>query len=329
MKHIKRALISAVLLNLTFQAITWAGTLPCYTIDAMCNKADLIIEGTCLGGNKVKIDKVLKASVLLDEKAEAVEVSHLTEHGKTFWTGSVNKGETLYARKLVLFLVRDKKLSQWESIATVEKNGIWGSCGLFWYDDSSCYGYIQALNPGPYVLVSAKVSEGLIPKTFADMKRDIATGLANSCEWQRSLGMKDPSKKAKALARYLLKSTSPQGDKEFYLHAVREPMAALGRDAVPALIHVLRTAPKGEKLDHTVLILYDIGVPSAQALPELRELLAQPERVYAGYVLSALGAAGDIRVRSDLEIYAKSNNKRLAESAQKALRMLDEVQKNP
>ncbi len=322
MKITKQALFPVVVMIVMLQTIAWAGTLPHYTINVMCDKADTIIEGTYLGGNKVKIDKVLKASELLDDKTETIEVSRLNEHGKTFWDDSVLKGKTLETKKLVLFLSWDNALGKWESISTIDRNGTCGSRGLFWHDDSSCYAYIQVLNPGPYVLISAKEADGLIPETLADMRTDIVTGLANSREWQRSLEIEDPSKKAKALARYLLKSTSPQEGKGSYLHAVREPLVALGEDAIPALMHVLRTAPAGERLDVTVLVLYDIGSPSAQALPELRKLLAQPERVYTGYVLSALGSTGDKRAKSDLERYAKSSNERLAKYAKDALEKL-------
>ena len=309
-----------ITLNLMLQAVVWAGVLPRYSIDVMCDMADVIIEGTHLGGNKVKIDKVLKDSILLDDETETLEVSRLSEHSKTVWNDSVIKGKILETKKIILFLVQDKSLKVWESISTIDRIETCGSCGLFWYDDTSCYGYMQALNPGPYVLVSAKIAEGLIPKTLGDMRIDVATGLANSREWQRSLSIKNPSMKAEALARYLLKSTSPQGDKGSYLHSVREPMAALGKDAVPVLIHVLRTAPAGERLDVTILALYDIGSPSVQALPELRELLTQPERVYTEYVLSALGSTGDATAKNDLEAYAKSSNKRLAEAAKETLK---------
>ena len=179
------------------------------------------------------------------------------------------------------------------------------------------------MNPGPFVLLTAKDSQNFdvqrTPQTIDDLRKEIEIGLANSSEWRRSLAIEDPSERAQALARYLLKSTSPQGDKGTYREAVRKPMAALGKDAVPALIQVIRTAPTGEKFDTAVLVLYDIGPPSAPAIPILIELLSQPDRVFTGYLLSALGSSGDPRALPSLEKYLESENERLAGDAKEAL----------
>jgi hypothetical protein len=232
--------------------------------------------------------------------------------------GFRDDGKTLETRNLVLFLVQ-KKPGEWTSISTIDGEGQCGSCGLFWFDDLTCYGYAQETNPGPYVLLPPKHASWRIPKTIVDLRTDIETGLANSREWRRSLAIENPAEKARALARYLLKSTSPKGDKGTYLWAVRQPLAALRKDAVPALIQVLRTAPVDERLDPAVLILLDIGAPAAPATPDLIRLLDEPERAFTGYVLSALGPTGDLRAVPYLEKYLKSENERLARDAREAL----------
>jgi HEAT repeat protein len=185
------------------------------------------------------------------------------------------------------------------------------------------------MNPGPYFLFSAKDSKDFqwrLPKTLDDLRADVKVGLANSREWRRSLSIENRAERAQALARYLLKSTSPKGDKGTYRWAVRQPLASLGKDAVPALVQVLRTAPAGAKLDPAVLILYDIGRPGAQAIPDLVALLGKPDRVFTGYVLSALGSTGDPRAIPYLEKYVGGTDERLDRDAREALALHEKRQ---
>lgn len=293
-----------------------------YSVDTMCGKADVIVEGIDRGGNQVQIATIHKPSPLLNGDREVIEVMQLQDHDKTVWSGWEAKGKILETKRLVLFLVHDSKTGNWASIATIDADGGCGSCGLFWFDNSTCYGYRQMMNPGPYVLTAANGSGARTPQTIASLRSGIAIGLANANEWKRTLATDDPQEKAKALARYLLKSTSPKGDKGTYLYAVRAPMAALGASAVPVLRDVLRSAPSDEKLNAAVLILYDIGPPSAQAIPELLALLVQPSRAFPGYVLGALGSTGDSRAIPALEEFARCDDQRIASDAREALARL-------
>ena len=309
---------------LGYQATLLADMLPSYSVDEMCDMADLIVEGDWLGNDAIRIDRIYKGASFLEGGARTVAVSRLGAHSKVPWHGA-NVGEgPLRANRAVLFLDRDKTTGEWRSISTDADNefGFCGSCGLFWVDGTAAYGYEQSRNPGPYEIVSASRRGGRVPKSAEALRADIESGLANSREWRRSLALPGRVEKARALARYLLKSTSPPGDKGSYLYAVRRPLASLGEDAIPSLIRVLRTAPAGERLDPTVLILYDIGPAAAQAIPDLIDLLPGPERAFTGYVLSALGATGDPTALPALEGYIKSNDERLASDATKAIAML-------
>lgn len=320
----------ALMVAVAFPAIAQAAVFPHDTVDAMCDEAEVILEGVWQGENSVRIDKFHKTSLLLNKESGAVEVSQLNEQSRTIGDGHHLAEEALKTKKLVLFLVREKKSGRWEPIASITTEGRRGSCGLFWFDDATCYGYQQMINPGPFVLVPAKHTENFdlnrIPKTIHELRKEIEIGLANSREWRRSLAIEDPTQQAQSLARYLLKSSSPKGDKGTYREVVRKHLAALGKDAVPVLIQVLRTAPAAERLDTTVLSLYDIGQPAAEAIPELHALLTQPNRVFTGYVLSALGSTGDARAVGDLEKYAKSNDERLGKDAKEALARLRTIQ---
>jgi hypothetical protein len=323
MKFGNRIILSFVLLAVAFPGNAQAALFPRYTVDAMCDKAEVIIEGLWVGGNDVRIVKVHKGSMLLEQESKSVEVSRLNQHSRTVGDGLFIDEKPLETKKLVLFLVRETKTNQWESIATIDRGGRCGSCGLFWFDDSTCYGYAQTINPGPYVLIAGERVKNAMPiwiaQTVPDLRKEIEIGLDNSRKWQLSLAIEDPAQSAASLARYLLKSSSPKGDKGTYRNRVREPLAALGKDAVPALIHILQTAPADERLDTTVLTLFDIGPPSAQALPELRALLEQPDRVHTGYVLLALGSTGDPQAVDDIKKHGKTNDERLRNDAKEAL----------
>lgn len=300
-----------------------ASIFPDYSVDAMCDEVDLIIEGTYLRDDEVRIERVYKGSDLLEEGTSSIEVSQLSHHSRSF--GYFPGGKTLQAKKLVLFLMRDLKRGNWEPISTIDDSGRCGSCGLIWFDETSCYGYKQVTNPGPYVLVSGLKSDWRIPKSIEALRVDIKTGLANSREWRRSLAIENRTERAEALARYLLKSTSPDGDKGTYQYAVRKPLASLGKDAVPALIHTLRIAPVGERLDPSVLTLHDIGAPANQAIPELAALLADQDHVsIEAYVLSALGSTGDQRAVPYLRQYLESDDEELARIAREAIAKLQD-----
>jgi len=323
---IRHIMIAHILVVCGLVSTLQADSFPGYSVDQMCDMADLIIEGTYLGKNRIRINKILKATPLLAKDTKVVDVVKLDQHSRSVGFPLQKDSKAITTKDLVVFLVFKKEAGTWTSIATIDADGNCGSCGLLWYDASTCYGYVQIMNPGPFVLVSAKENEWRIPKNVADLRADIKTGLANSREWRRSLAIKDPGKKAQALARYLLKGTTPKGDKGTYLYYVREPMAALGKEAVPTLIKILKTAPAEEKLNEVVLVLYDIGPAARPALSELTKLLAKPDRVSTSYVLSALGATGDPRAIPDLEKYSKSEDKGLAKDAEDALTRLRDTQ---
>ena len=292
-----------------------ADLIPTFTVDEMCDRVSFVVEGTYLGRNRVRVSEVLKAPPHVDRDLRAVEVEHLREHNRILF-----RGEAIGTTKLMLFLVPGNGINTWRSVGTTDQEGQWGSSGVIWFDDLTCYGYLQLENPGPLQLRASRPGlERWVPSTVTSLRADIRSGLANSREWRRTLAIQDPSKKAQALARYLLKSTSPRGDKGSYRHKVRRPMGALGKHAVPALIQTLRTAPVDEELNRTVLTLYDIGLPSARALTDLVALLDQPERASTCYLLSALGSTGHPRAVSYLKQYLGSEDERLARAAREAL----------
>ena len=271
----------------------WADMFPMYSVDWMCDKADVIIECTYLANNVASIDKVYKTSELLKKDDATIEVKQLSQHSKILWNGFNKTGNAIKTQKIVLFLNRKITSDVWESIATIDDEGSCGSCGLFWFDDLTCYGYRQARNPGPYVLMPATSDRQRIPKTINALRKDIETGLVNSTAWRAALAINNPTDKARALSQYLIRRTAPQGDKGTYLFAVREPMRKLGKDAFPALMDILQNTLPEDDLNETILILFDIGIEARPASPYLCKLLSAPKQVHTTYVLSALESIRD------------------------------------
>lgn len=316
----RRLLLSAFLLGLCVGTAR-ADSFPEPSVDEMCDEAELIIEGVYLGENTVEITRVHKKSRRLKDGTRRIKVARLDEHSRSLqmWRRE-DKGEGIETKKLVLFLAPG--LDGWESLHTITDGGLCGSCGLYWFDKTTCYGYAQSMNPGPYMLLSAKGARWRIPENIEALRSDIKTGLANSRRWRSVLAIEDPKKKARALAKYLLTRTSPEGDKGTFLYAVREPMRKLGEHAVPVLVEVLEDARPEEKLNDVVLILYDIGPEARAAVPHLCKLLDSPEQAYTGYVLSALRTAGDPRAVEPVRPFLRHKEFRVAVRAAEVLAVL-------
>jgi len=273
-----------------------ADEFPETSVAAMCDQVELIVEGEYLGKNRVRISRVHKGSKRLARAAAGIEVADLDKHDRVLRAGWERRGAAVATKKLVLFLSYDAKAKVWRSLHTIDTDGHCGSCGLFWYDRARCYGYLQAMNPGPYVLCRGdgeRWQPRRIPKDIDALRLDIVAGLENSRRWRAALAIRDPRQRAEALGKYFLARTSPEGDYGVYRYAVRERMRELGADAVVVLVGLLRTAEAGDDLNGVVLTLYDIGPAAKAAVPLLCDLLGSPKQAHTGYVLSALRTIGD------------------------------------
>ena len=324
---------SAVVRGVTFVSLTilvgftpavpaTASLFPHYSVDKMCHMAEVIVEGTYVGTGRVQIQRLYTGSPPVPKESAIIEVPALEQHtleiGERFTPGP---GRLLVTRQVVLFLksVNDK----WTPLATIGH----GSCGVIWYDEEACYRYFQFVNPGPYGLKKSDANHPSpdVPGSIAQVRQEIAEGLANAREWRRTLAIADKSAKAEALARYLLPSTSPKGDKGTHRYSVLTELRPLGRDAVPALIQVLRNAPENENVDTVVFTLKAIGPPAAAALPELIALLTQPKRASKDLVLCALRATDDPRAEAYLAPKTTRNDELIAKH-EKYLEMLRKQQ---
>lgn len=283
----------AAALTLAGGAALRARPLPRPGVDELCVRAELIIEGEHLGNDRVKIVRVYKTSDRLDGNAAEIVVQHVDKYVRVL---TRPRAATIQTNKLVLFLTYQPETRTWRSLYTTDQEGQWGSAGLFWFDDQTCYGYTQPSTFQGYALApgnDGRPKRFRVPKDIHDMRARIQLGMENLRRWQAVLAVKDPAQQARQMARYLLPRTAPKGYKSAFRVELRHRLAELGRHAVPVLIDVVKNAKPDERLNDAVLILYDIGVAARPAVPLLCELLESPRNTSRYYVLSALRTAGD------------------------------------
>ncbi|MCZ6571694.1 MAG: hypothetical protein ACE10D_07970 [Planctomycetota bacterium] len=320
---------STLLGALVFVAATaQADRYPRWSVDTMCGRAELILEGRRTTVDDVRIKHIHKASPRLKKGARAIEIAELSRHDRALWHLTLRPEEApvLPARDVILFLEYDEQRKEWRSLSTIVggPRGTGGSSGVVWTVGSDCYAYDQPTNPGPYVLQPPGKAHG-IPATLEGLRTEIRTGVRNAGLWRAALATEDPAQRARALARFLLNRTSPVTKPSTYRHHVREPMGKLGRHAVPELVRLLATARPEDDLSAAVLVLYDIGPDAGAAVPELCKILGSQRRAES-YAISALRAIGDRSAVPKLREVLRGDNFSRAVDAAQALAALEDRQ---
>ena len=301
-----RKLLAGCVFLWTASSAVRAAIIPTPRVGRLCVEAELIVEGEYLTADRVRIDRVLKPSRLLDRHADEIVVGRLGEHMRIprqmpIWTppGDAQRwllpeGKEIRTYKVVLFLTYSARTKRWSSAWTTDQEDQCGSAGAFWYDDQTCYGYEQIMNPGPLILQAGNERESWrVPRDVETLRAEIEAGLEHLRQWQAARALRDPAEKAQRLARFLLPHTAPQGYKGAFRRELREELPKLGRHAVGPLIAVIEEARPDERLNETVLILYDMGRAARPAVATLCELLGSPGKTSRYYILSALREAGD------------------------------------
>jgi hypothetical protein len=228
------------------------------------------------------------------------------------------------ARGVMLFLAHDRVTKHWRPLATIfDEEGRGGSPGVFWFDERTCHGYMQAVNPGPYVLAEGGGEyTPRIPATVADLRKRIVEGLESARRWRALLAEEDLAKRAAGLAPYLLLRTSPERDRDtawHYRFRALDPLVALPQHAVPPLVGLLEGARPGDDLSEAVRALMFIGKAAGPAVPELLALLEKPEAAPLTYVLSALAATRDPRAFPVLRTHLAHADREVVEIAARGL----------
>lgn len=294
-----------------------ADIFPQWDVYWMCADADAVVVGEQIAGDNVAVTKWIKGAA--DAAPPTIVIADITKHSKSinaFWSRfAKQKATTLSTRHFVAFLERKDKT--WRSMATIEDSGLCGSCGMIWIQDSRCYRYAQAMNPGPYDLYEAKDV-----KSEADLLRAIEVGLHDADAWSKALNTDDLALRAQALAAYTVNSTSPESPRSTYRYRARDPLRKLGSAAVPALRAQIAKWRAGDSLDEVVLVLYDLGHDARTAVPDLVSLLNSPERTNPYYVISALRTTGDSSNIEDIKPFLKHTNEQVRNEAADAINAL-------
>ena len=185
-KHLYPAIVFVAIV--AFSGIVLADSFPHFTVDAMCDKADVIIEGTCLGKNSVRIDRINKDSPFLKKDAKEIEIAQLDKHDRFLWDWPKDKRKVIATSKLVLFLVHNKEAGTWKSISTIDADD---GCGSAQADGRHQQGdhhgheqYREALGPAPEPVDDGVLVElpGHPPNGQAHEEADYARGQAEGQE---------------------------------------------------------------------------------------------------------------------------------------------------
>lgn len=286
-------------------AIAWVGVAPasakllsCASIEELCIKAEVILEGEHLGDNRIRIIQVYKGADRLGDHPAEICVEEVGKHSKRC-EGPMGRAPNeevveITTARVVLFLTGELRPYGWHES---------GSAGLFWYDEETCYGYEQFssfsgynLQPGNHALRLGMTDLKYLSRTpihINVMRRKIELGLAHLLYWEQLLATKDPRKKARGLSEYLLRRTAPAGYTGGLEGEVCEEIVKLKEDAVPVLVKVLKNAQPDDLLGGIIYLLRDLYPFSQSAIHDLRQMLKSKRRHVAIAAAEALVAVWD------------------------------------
>lgn len=287
-----------------FLMTTWAsaGMLPHFSVIEMCDRAEVIVEGEWLDGERMRVDRVYKGSTDV-AVGEIIWVQTLDEHVRVVGGWWKDDPAELASSALVAFLKRGEGPGAWRPMGTHSNRGIRrGSTGVIWFDDQQVYRYFQFMNPGPYWLVPA-MGYRLETHTPEELRAEIARGLALHQEWECRAAIEDPSARAKALGDYLVEARSPAGCDFHYVQKAGLTLGEMGASAVPALMDVLGNATCQYGDHNAIGALARIGSEAKPVVPLLCELLEWSTGELNTTALRALGAIGDLSAAPHVRVW--------------------------
>ena len=161
-------------LALALSTTVQADPMPHASIKDMCKTADLIVTGIQTGDGRLQISEVFKADAAKLKTGDVVKVDALKSHSRHLFDmkAADGKGEQIGTKQLVLFAKYDE-LKQLKPVLHFGQ----GSMGVIWFDAENCYGYMQMINPGGYVLVKSGLNSGNLPHGKADLRKQLAAGI--------------------------------------------------------------------------------------------------------------------------------------------------------
>jgi hypothetical protein len=315
--------------------------LPHKSVEQLCFEAELILAGEHLGEGAVRVGRVYwppepAARATLDG-GDVVLVPSLPHHSKVagfLWSQQDDPPPPLATRQVVLFLTRSPQ-GHCTPIdpATSDVPTQGGSQGAFWYDDSACFGYMQIINPGPYILVAGNATgfAWRMPANFQALQQQIEAGIDQRQRWQAVRELPDLGDRARAVAAYLLPRTAPEGYGQSL--DIRKELFALCHAAIPAMVEVLRTRRPEDRLNPLLGALWDIGSTHPGSLTDavmpLCDLLDDSQAHAATslfFIVCALTAAADPRAAPHMRPMLKHDDSQVRQQAARALAAMKDVE---
>lgn len=230
-----------------------AAEIPRPSIVAMCEQADAVVECTQEGDGTFNVSHVFKLRAG-STIGRVIEVPYFVDHPPVFWNsgGSLKEAKPLPVDRVLLFLQRTKS-SEWAPLG----EAVGGALGVVWMDGEQAYWYVQFWNPGGLRLwrreEGAPLSRGLI--VHDDPLEEVKIGVVDSQRWQGTLAVAGPEERADALARYLIKRTSPARDFHYFAELARRRLESEFPHGPHAVVDAIHRANQDGRLDHCVQVL--------------------------------------------------------------------------
>lgn len=255
---LKLAACVAVLLGGTGSHTT-AADIPRYSIEAMCELADAIVEGEHLGEGRFEVQRVyqLRRGPSI---SRTVEVPFIAKQPPQIATSGLKEPTGIATSHALLFL--NRKADYWAPVGIATG----GARGVIWIGEEECYWYVQWSNPGGLRLESRKQdgwgSRGVV--FDEDPLDETSSSISINQRWRDNLEERNPILKSKELARYLTRSTSPARDFRFYARMARQQLASEPAHSSLAVVDAIKHSRSSDSLDDCVAAMGSL-FPKLQA----------------------------------------------------------------
>jgi len=257
MKRIRTSL-AAIWSALLLVTPAWSEILPVWPLEYATLEAHLIVEGRRTGdANVVRVEAVQFGPAEVGDtiRVDGLDDLPMVAH-KDFrrFASKEEDGIPVGDALGMFFLVRQ------EGRDAVRPFG-WGS-GVKWLLNDGVYGYTQADNPGPYVLVPEEAA------TLQSLRAAITAGLQKRRPFDDALRDPNPHRRAQQLAAFI-RPEQPY----YYFGKAAEALAALGHEG--ALIFQRQAVrPEQKKRRHDLLIAIGRS-KDKRAVPFLVDVIKQ------------------------------------------------------
>ncbi|MBL9078515.1 MAG: hypothetical protein JNL08_13480 [Planctomycetes bacterium] len=230
----------------------------------MANEAAWIVEGVpgADGTVVVTADHFVGPGVATDR---TIRVTSLGTMPLVPFSFGLDEAPPIQPDTVLLFLGRSPVGGEWEPLHLHGGR----ARGVVWFVRDRVYGYEQPINPGPYELeqwseLASAAGADARPSTPADLRREVAAGLAARAKWEATLRIEAPAERAAALANWF-GASSPDGP--FWVERIwpdlRAEATRLGRAVGEPFARKLAAADDDMEVYALASVLKEVAAPAA------------------------------------------------------------------